>query len=175
MLSTYLTLVLVASPWPQKEWFTDLFPLQVAEPLVLPLLWNLFVQLPVRTFHALESLIRQSWKLRSNSSIKLVFWRRLQRLLLYNRRRSCSISLPGEVVKIPPLVSWGEYICLWSYCSTDNRVLVSVEGAKTVCSSWWGLLNCPSSCFSLAGVDLMASRISSWMFISFKKTSTERG
>ena len=51
LLSTGLSLVLVASLWPQKEWFTDLLSLLVDEPLELLQVWNLLVQPQVRKFH----------------------------------------------------------------------------------------------------------------------------
>ena len=41
LLSTRLSLVLIAPCWPQKDWFADLFALLVAEPIELPVLWNL--------------------------------------------------------------------------------------------------------------------------------------
>ena len=44
MLSRNLSMILVASLWPQKEWFADALVLLVEERLELPMLWNLLVQ-----------------------------------------------------------------------------------------------------------------------------------
>ena len=46
-----LRLLLMAPPWPQKEWFMDLLDLLVAEPLELPRMWNLLVQPHIWKYH----------------------------------------------------------------------------------------------------------------------------
>ena len=51
MLSTNLSLILVAPRCPQKEWSADLLDLLVEEPLEVILPWNLMVLLHVRKFH----------------------------------------------------------------------------------------------------------------------------
>ena len=43
----------MAPLWPQKEWFTDLLALLMAEPLELPRVWDLLVQPHVKKYHCL--------------------------------------------------------------------------------------------------------------------------
>ena len=53
ILSHNPSMILMASLWPQKEWFMDLLSLLVKETLEPPMLWNLLVQPLVRKFHIL--------------------------------------------------------------------------------------------------------------------------
>ena len=84
MLLTNLSLVLVAHLLPQKEWFTDLLALRVKEPIKFPLLWNLLVQLHIRSFHkSLEMLQLYTLKMSSDLSARLAFQKRLHRWSLW--------------------------------------------------------------------------------------------
>ena len=44
LMSYSLTMILVATPWPQKEWFPNLLPLLVEGPIQLPMFWSLLFQ-----------------------------------------------------------------------------------------------------------------------------------
>ena len=60
--------------WSQKEWCSDLLAFLVEEPLELPMLWTLLVQLHVKKFHTgLKSLKVHAWKLSSNLSARQAF------------------------------------------------------------------------------------------------------
>ena len=51
MIASSLSVFIMTPLWPHQLWFLDLLFILVDEPLWLPMVWNLLVQLHVRKFH----------------------------------------------------------------------------------------------------------------------------
>ena len=81
VLSTRLSLILVAPFWPQKKSCSLIYlSFLMEEPHELPLLWNLLVQPHIRKFQrCLETLHHHVWKLSNVSSERLAFQEKLQK------------------------------------------------------------------------------------------------
>ena len=138
---------MVAPLWPQEDWFADLLSLLVDELLELPQVRNLLAQPHVRKFHrGLKTLHHHSWRLSSVSSERQAFLGRL----LESQHRTSSAPLqpftnlkgPGSMVVVIGL----SFLAVKGYRSALNHV------------------------FLLTGMDLAASSMVSWMFLSFKRS-----
>ena len=169
-----LSLVLIAPLWPQKEWYANLLDLLVDEPLELPLLWNLLVQLYVRKFHhSLETLRFHVWRLSSVLSKRLAFFGRgcgghhciPQGFHSSALNRESGLDFFIDVVDgISPCKATVQQIAeVFLYLL--RALKLSVPAVK----GYHATLN---HVLSLVGVDLAASRINSRVFCSFEKFSS---
>ena len=99
MESEGLRSLVVAPLWPQKEWFADLLDFLIAEPLELPRIWNLLVQLHIRKYHrGLKTLRLQARSLSSDLSERQDF---RGRLLAFQRQTSDAPQLPSTIESGP--------------------------------------------------------------------------
>ena len=104
LLLENLSMILVAPLCSQKEWYPDLL---MEEPLELPMLWNLLVNLHVKRNHrGLRSVQLHTWKLSSDSPEGRLFWWR------------CGVHYFGYHM-FHGMLSWKRHYSVWGHCSTD--------------------------------------------------------
>ena len=163
MLSTNLSLILLAPLGPQKEWFGGLLAVLVEEFVEHPLLWNLVVQPHIRKFHrGLEILQPHVWKLSSDSSARLALEKRSERLSLrtsgpqYALTRESSLDssvgvMEGISLHVRPLFCRLNryYICSGSW-SCWFMLIRDIEPPLTMFSLWevrsWQLIRLSTGC-----------------------------